>query len=196
MYDNNFIHPTAIIHPSVTMGAGNHIGPFCVIAGNVHIGNSNRFEAYCSIGTPPEHRQFWDCQTDFGVNIGSGCIFREFITINAGTERNTKLLDNVIMLRGSHVGHDAVIGDRVNLSCNALIGGHTVIENDANIGLGAIIHQRQVIAEGCMIGMGGVVTKGLKTRPYYTYVGNPAREMGENTKHPNYLIYMKQFPGE
>lgn len=194
---SNFIHPTAIIGPGVTMGEDNYIGPYCYITGKTSIGNGNRFEAYCSVGTPPEHKDFWNTGKAFsGVNIGNRNTFREFITINAGTEANTEIFEKVIMLRGSHVGHDAAIGSEVTLSCNVLIGGHVIICAYANIGLGAIIHQRQFIAVGCMIGMGSVVTKGLKTTPYKTYVGNPARLLGENSKHPNYTIYMQQFAGE
>lgn len=179
------------------MGDGNWVGPHCLITGNTRIGNGNRFEAFCSIGTPPEHKKYWhDMENPWGVTIGSKGHFREFITINAGTSDNTLVLDRVIMLKGAHVGHDATIGDDVTLSCNALIGGHCVIGKGTNVGLGALIHQHQEISEGCMIGMGAVVTKTLMTQCYKTYVGNPARLLGDNDKHPNYTIFMKQMHGE
>jgi UDP-N-acetylglucosamine acyltransferase len=63
-----------------------------------------------------------------------------------------------------------------------------------NCGLNSVVHQRQEIKEGCMIGMGGVVTKKLTTEPYKTYVGNPAKLLGDNTKHPGYTQFMKEWP--
>lgn len=192
----NFIHPTAIIGEKVILGDNNFIGPFCYMIGEVVIGGGNRFEAYCSIGTAPEHKAFWKGAYK-GVRIGNGCTIREYVTINGGTEEETRIGSHVICLRGTHIGHDATIGDNVTLSCNVLIGGHTIVARYANIGLGAIIHQRQLIAEGCMIGMGAIVTKKLLTEPYKTYVGNPARLLGDNIKNPHYgeyTINMKDNP--
>ena len=56
----NDIHPTAVIEDCVEMGEDNYIGPFCYFTGKVEIGNNNRFEAYCSIGSRAEHTEYWD----------------------------------------------------------------------------------------------------------------------------------------
>lgn len=191
----NIIHPLACIGPDVAIGTDNYIGPYCLITGNVKIANGNRFEGFCSIGTPPEHREYWNKEHG-GVVIGSNCVIREYVTINAGTAENTLVEDVVTILRGAHIGHDAWIHKGATISCNVLVGGHVDVDEYANLGLGCIIHQCQDIAVGCMIGMGAVVTKGLKMKPYKTYVGNPARLLGDNTKHPHYTVYMQQFPGE
>jgi len=196
MYDDNYIHPSAIIDRNVKLGSGNHIGPFCVITGKTVIGNCNRFEGFCSIGTPPEHREYWAGKYDGGVKIGDNCTIREYVTINSGTKQDTIVGDDVVILRGAHVGHDAIVLSKATISCNVLIGGHATVGAHANLGLGCIIHQNQTIARGCMIGMGAVVTKKLITEPFKTYVGNPARLLGDNTKHPNYTIFMQQYPGE
>lgn len=191
----NYIHPLACIGQGVTMGWNNYIGPYCLIEGETRIGDGNRFEAYCSIGTAPEHKDYWGKWHGY-VIIQNRVTVREYVTINAGTHENTLVCDDVVILRGAHVGHDAWIEKGATISCNALIGGHAKIGQYANLGLGCIIHQHQLIEQGGMIGMGAVVTKTLKTKPYYTYVGNPARELGPNTKHPNYTIFMKQMEGE
>lgn len=191
----NFIHPTAIVGTLVKMGDGNYIGPYCYITGETWLGDDNRFEAYCSIGTPPEHRDFWGKENG-GVIMGSNNVVREFVTINAGTNHVTFIGSNCVLLRGSHIGHDATIHNGANISCNVLVGGHATIGRWANLGLGCIIHQWHTIDEGCMIGMGAVVTKKLVTAPYKTYVGNPARLLGENTGHPKYSEWldMKEHP--
>jgi len=179
MQNSNYIHPTAIIDPGVIVGKNNYIGPYCYITGNTIIGDNNRFEAYCSIGTPAEHRDHFTKST-FSVIIGNNCTIREFVTINSGTIRNTILYDNITMLRNSHVGHDSIIENKVNLSCNVLIGGHSYIMEGANLGLGSMCHQFSIIGAYAMIGMGGIVVKSSEVHPGEIYVGNPIKFLKEN----------------
>jgi UDP-N-acetylglucosamine acyltransferase len=166
----NFIHPTAVIGPNVVMGNDNYIGPFCII------------------GYPAEHKDFWGNPVG-QVIIGNNNKFTGHVTVDAGTDGTTVIGNDNWFLKHSHVGHDAIITSRVTVSCGAKIGGHACLYGGVNIGLNAVIHQRQRIREGCMIGMGAVVTKGLITEPYKTYAGNPAKLIGENTKHPDYPEY-------
>lgn len=177
--NNNFIHPTAIIDENVKLGENNYIGPYCLITGDTIIGNNNRFEAYCSVGTPPEHRDHFK-GSDYGVIIGDNNIFREFTTVNSGTVKDTVLKNNIVMLRNSHIGHDSVVEDKVNLSCNVLIGGHSYVMEGANMGLGSMCHQFSVIGAYSMIGMGGIVVKSSEIHPGEIYVGNPVKFLKEN----------------
>jgi UDP-N-acetylglucosamine acyltransferase len=177
---NNFIHPSAILGTNVVLGKNNYIGANCYIVGDVVIGDNNHFEAFCSIGTFPEHRSFFDKKKMVGVQIGDGNVFREFITINSGCYKPTKIGNKVWMLRGSHVGHDSEIEDSTTLSCNVLIGGHSLVGYGVNFGLGAICHQFSVIGSGSMIGMGAIVTKKSIIEPFKTYVGNPCKYIKEN----------------
>lgn len=172
---NNYIHRTAIIE-NVEMGYGNHIGPYCVIK-NCHMGDGNTFEAFCSIGTPPEHKTATDC---LPVIIGSDNVFKEFITINCGTERETIIGNGVWMLTKSHVGHDAIIHDNVTISCYGCVGGHSEIWDYANLGLHSVVHQNVIVPPGVMLGMGGVVSKGNILQPFYKFVGVPVKPLIEN----------------
>ena len=160
-YKDNYIHPTAVIGPNVTMGKGNYIGPFCII------------------GYPAEHRAYWGKENK-GVNIGNNCVITGHVTIDSGTEACTWIGDNVWMLKHSHVGHDATIADKVTISCGAKVGGHALIGASTNIGLNACIHQWCDVPEGCMIGMNAAVTKKLEMKPYRKYAGVPAKDIGEN----------------
>ena len=180
MFLENEIHETVIIGADVIIGRGNYIGPYSVITGNTVIGDNNRFESHVSIGTPPEHRNHFE-DPGAGVIIGNGCVIREFVTINSGTEVPTTLGNGVVMLRGSHVGHDCQVGDWVNLSCNVMLGGHSDVGEGANFGLGSMCHQHSVIGGYAMIGMGSVVTKNCAIQPGNTYVGTPARFLSANT---------------
>lgn len=182
----NNIHPTAIIGPNVVLGDNNYIGPYCII------------------GMPAEHKKYWPkadpCyrsgidEREIGkVIIGDNNVITGHVTIDAGTEGITKIGSNCYLLKHSHVGHDAHIGDYVTISCGAKVGGHATVQESCNLGLNAVIHQQQNIQRGCMLGMGAVVTKSLKTEPYKIYVGNPAKLLGDNSKHPNYTEQYKEL---
>ena len=157
----NHIHPTAIVYDNVELGDNIFIGPYCII------------------GAPAEFKKYWDKEPG-KVKIGDGCVLTGHVTIDAGTEDITTVGEGVWMLKHSHVGHDAWIGNNATISCGAKIGGHTIVRANCNIGLNAVIHQRQEIAPSCMIGMGAVVTKKLITEPFQKYAGNPAKWIGEN----------------
>lgn len=187
-YTRNVIHPTAIIGKDVVLGSGNYIGAFCQIVGKTVIGDNNHFEAYCSIGTEPEHKEYFG-KENMGVYIGNKNHIREFTTINAGCEIRTMLQNNITMLRGSHIGHDSVISDDCTISCNVLVGGHSYVGKGANIGLGAILHQYSQIGAYSMIGMGAIVTKKVKVQSFGMYVGNPAKYIKENDYQKKKFTY-------
>lgn len=171
------IHWTAQIGPRVKIGENVTIGPFCII------------------GFPPELKGREN--EDQGVIIGPGTVITGHVTIDSGADSPTCIGKDCYIMKGAHVGHDAMIGDDVTLSCHSIVGGHCIIEDGVNLGLGAIIHQRQRIAACCMIGMGAVVPKNLKTEPFKTYAGVPAKLLGDNTKHPKwgeYTINQKEWP--
>ena len=174
----NTIHPTAIIDDCVVMGDNNYIGPYCYFTGGAKIGSNNRFEAFCSIGTRPEHEKFW--HKDGELIIGDNNIFRDYITINAGTKRLTSVGNDSIMLRGSHIAHDCIVEDGVTLSVLAVILGHVHVMKGSNCGSGCLIHQHQVVGSYSMIGMGCVVPKKIRLEPGQTWVGNPARRLKTN----------------
>jgi UDP-N-acetylglucosamine acyltransferase len=174
------VHPTAIVGPKVSLADDVIVGPYAVISGITYIGKGTRISAHAVIGTAAEKHGYFDF-TKGSVVIGENCVIREGVTINAGTFRCTTLGDNVVMLRGSHVGHDVWINDNVTLSCNVLVGGESEVHEGANLGLGAIVHQRSIVGSWSMLGMSTVVTKKTPIEPFKKYVGVPARCIGENT---------------
>ena len=158
--EGTYIHPSAVIGENVTIGKGCYIGPFCLI------------------GFPAEWKGHE--HEDMGVIICDGARLTGHVTVDAGVINRTVIGNNSYLMKHSHVGHDAVIGGCVTISCGVKVGGCCNVQYKANIGLNAVIHQKQNIAEGCMIGMGSVITRKLITEPYRKYAGNPARDIGEN----------------
>ena len=175
----NFIHPTAYVDVMVKLGDNNYIGPFCHLTGELTVGDNNRFEGHCSVGTRPEHMEYW--HKNGAATIGNDNVFREFITIHSGTNEITEIHNNIIMLRGAHVAHDCIIEDGVTLSVNSVMLGHVHVMKESNCGTGCLIHQHQVIGAWSMIGMGAVVPKKIKVEPGKVWVGNPAKILRDNT---------------
>jgi len=155
------IHPTAIIYPNTEIGANTIIGPYCII------------------GAPPEHRAIYPSKGK-GVKIGQNCVLHGHCTVDAGTERKTFISNRVWLMKGAHVGHDAIIGDDSTLACRSLIGGHTEIASYCNIGLGAAIHQRVKVPAGVMLGMNSTITKTTPLKAFHKYAGSPAKSLGFN----------------
>jgi UDP-N-acetylglucosamine acyltransferase len=134
----------------------------------------------CIIGYPAEWKgKEHLCQ---GVHIKAGTRITGLVTIDSGVERITTIGKDCYLMKHSHVGHDALIGDGVTVSCGAKIGGHCIIGQGTNIGLNATIHQQVVIPYGCMIGAGCFVGKKTELSPNRKYAGVPAKDIGSNIR--------------
>ena len=178
-YLSNVIHPTAVIDDDVELGEDNYIGPFCYLTGYLTIGDNNRFESHCSVGTRPEHTDHW--HKDGRTIIGDDGTFREHVSIHAATTDGlTRIGNGVIILNKAYVAHDCIIEDGATLSCGVQIGGHVHVMRDSNLGMGAAIHQYQVIGSWSMIGMGCIIPKKTLITPGQTWVGNPVKRLKTN----------------
>lgn len=177
----NTIHSSAIIDGDVSLGYSNFIGPHCYLTGKIIIGNNNRFEAYCSIGTKPEHKSVFKENVYKGLVIGDRNVFREFTTVNCGFSDDTFIGDDCIFLRGSHVGHCTSLGNHVAVHCNVILGGHSIVGEGAYLGLGSILNPRCTIPPYTVIGSNSLVIEKSHLRPFYKYAGSPVREIGYNS---------------
>lgn len=153
------IHPTAIVHPqaqldpTVEVGpyavieAGVVMGPRCVVGPHVHltgravIGADNRFHAGAVIGDAPQDLKYHDAPTR--LRIGDRNRFREHVTVHRSNrlEEDTVIGSDNFLMAHCHVGHNAVIGDRVVLANGALVGGHAVVQDRAFISGNCMVHQ-------------------------------------------------------
>ncbi len=176
----NNISTSAVVHPNVVMGKGNIIMEGAIIRDGVEMGDNNFVGPYCIIGDDAEKKGWFGKPGK--VCIGDNNRFTKQVTIDRGTEKETIICNNIIMLKNAHVGHDAKIKDGVILSCNVLIGGHTVVGNNTNFGLGSVAHQRLIIPNSCMIGMNSTITKKTLMEPGKKYVGSPAKCIGDNVR--------------
>ena len=187
------IHPTAIISKEVKLGSNVKIGPYVYIDGNVSIGDNteisasssitgntsigknNRIFSFCSIGSIPQDLKF-SGEESF-VKIGDSNTFREFCTINSGTEGggyNTIIGNKSLFMTAVHIAHDCIVGNKVIMANQATLGGHVIVEDNAVIGLSMI---------------GGMSAVENDVFPFALAIGNRAKITGLNLiglKRANY----------
>ena len=76
----------SIIGPRVKIGPASVIGPHVVITGRTSLGARNRVFQFASIGEVPQDRKYGGEPTT--TTIGDDNVFREFVTIHAGTAQD------------------------------------------------------------------------------------------------------------
>lgn len=99
-----------------------------------------------------------------------------FVTIDAGTEKHTRVGCRTFLMKHVHIGHDAWIGDDCELAPGVVICGFAIIGERVKIGVNACVLPYVTIGCGAVIGAGAVVTS--EVPPHQCYVGNPARLIG------------------
>ncbi len=168
------IHPTAIIDSDTTIAKNVKIGPYCVVgpdvtldegvvlvshvclSGVTKIGARTRIGPFSSLGGAPQSTQYKGEKTV--LIVGTDCDIREHVTISTGTMSGggqTIIGDRVLIMVGSHIGHDCIVGDDVTFANYAILGGHCIIGDRVVLGALAGCHQFTRIGEGAMVG--GVV---------------------------------------
>lgn len=198
MTSSVFVHPTAIVDPAAQLGAGVHIGPYCIVGGQVKLHDHVRLVAhvyldgitavgagteiypFASIGAPPQDKKYHGEASE--LVIGRNNRIREHVTMNPGTEGGgmvTRVGDDCLFMVAAHVAHDCLIGNQVILANNATLAGHVTVGDYAIIGGLSAVHQFVRIGAHAMIGgMSGVENDVI---PYGTVKGERAHLAGLNT---------------
>jgi UDP-N-acetylglucosamine acyltransferase len=183
------IHPTAIIHPKAQIGPDCEIGPYCVIGehvvlgprcsllshvtidGHTTLGAENEIYPFASLGHRSQDLK-WKGGTTY-LDIGDKNTIRECVTIHCATGDGERTIigSNNAILAGSHVGHNAVLGNRIIVSMSGL-AGHVTIEDFAVVGGHSAVHQFCRI--GTMSMIGGCSRIAQDVPPYMMVEGNPS----------------------
>lgn len=192
-----FIHPSSVVEPGATLGAGVRIGPFClvgsevtlgdgcellshvVVAGRTTIGPRAKIFPFASIGHQPQDLKF--AGEPSTLTIGSDCMIREGVTMNPGTAGGghaTTIGDRCVFLANAHVAHDCHVGNNVIMSNSILLAGHCKIGDFAILGGGAGIHQ--FVRIGAHAFVGGLSAIENDVIPYGMALGNRASLAGLN----------------
>ncbi len=177
--DSVKIGPLSVVGPNVTLGEDVVLHSHVVVEGHTTIGARTQIFPFASIGHQPQDLKFGGEKTT--VEIGTDTIIREHVTINPGTVggyKQTLVGNNCMLMVGSHVAHDCIVGDRVILVNNATLGGHVEIGENTIVGGLAAIHQFVRVGRDVMIGgMSGVENDVI---PYGMVTGDRASLNGLN----------------
>lgn len=192
-----WIHPTAVVHrgaelddgvrveagatvgPAVRLGRGTWIGPGAVVAGRTELGANNRVFPSAAIGLPPQDLKYRGEPSR--VIVGDDNTFREFVTVNPGTEgggMETRIGNGCLFMVHSHVGHDCRVGNQVVLANAVALAGHVSVDDHAIVGGLAGVHQFARIGESALCAAGAMVS--LDVPPFCTVAGDRARLHGLN----------------
>jgi len=164
----------------VRIGANCKIGASAVIEGHTTIGDHNEIFPYASIGLAPQDLKYKGEPTR--MEIGSGNIFREFVTLHRGTSGGggvTTIGNRNLFMNYVHVAHDCHVGNQTIFGPHATLGGHVTIADFVNVSAGSAVHQFCRVGAYAFIGGYSVITK--DALPYGRTVGaRPARVFGLN----------------
>lgn len=130
------------------------------------------------VGQPPESRDYRHVTEGFTPEIAATATLEAFVTVDAGVERPTSVGDRSWLMKKVHVGHDAVIGDNVEIAPLTSVGGYVEIGDGVKVGQGAVFKPRVKVGDGAVIGAGAVVVKDVPAGE--TWAGNPARRLKPN----------------
>lgn len=175
------IGPYAIIDGNVTIGPNVVIGNHCVITGNTKIGAGCQFFTGAVIGSAPQDKKHVSAKNSF-LTVGDNNIFREYVTVNSGTEEgggNTTIGDRNLFMAYSHVAHDCKIGSDCVVANVGHLAGHVVLEDRVIIGGLSGVHQ--FVRIGRMSIVGGCSKVVQDVPPYSVCDGDPSKVFGVNT---------------
>ncbi len=136
------IGPFAVIEGAARIDDGCSIQAHAIIGAHVVMGKNNVIGYGAIIGADPQDASFKSI-TQSHVRIGEGNKIREYCTIHRGTMEGsaTVIGDQNFLMAGTHVAHNARVGNNVVIANNVLLGGHAVIEDRVFIGGGCGVHQ-------------------------------------------------------
>ena len=172
------LHPTAIVDAKAKIPPSCQIGPYCVIGGQVELGEGchlvshvamegptrigagNTFFPFSSIGLGPQDISYRGEPTR--LEIGDHNEIREFVTINRGTMKGgevTRIGDHNLIMAYTHIAHDCQIGSHIIMANAATLGGHVTVEDWASVGALCPVHHFVRIGTHSIIGGGTTVTR-------------------------------------
>ena len=167
------VGPYTVIEDGVRIGAGTWIGPHAVIKGPTTIGAGNKIFQFASIGDAPQDLKYKGEPTR--LEIGDRNVFREFTTMNRGTEHGggvTKIGSDNLFMAYTHVAHDCRVGNRCVMANYATLAGHVELGDWVIMGGYSGTHQFTKVGAHAFIGNNAAVTRDVP--PYVMAVGTPA----------------------
>ena len=178
--DDVVVGPFVTIDGHVTVGPGTVVKTGTVLTGHTTIGARNAIGPYAVIGTGPQDIGYKEEATR--VLIGDDNVFREYVTINAGSTKQdweTRVGSRNFIMAYCHVAHDCELGSDIVMANSVGFSGHCKIEDKVWFGGMAGLHQFVTIGTHAFIGGASRIVHDCP--PYMITEGNPAKVRGVNT---------------
>jgi len=172
------IGPYAVIGDNVKIGAACVIDSFAQVLGYTEIGKNCHIFPYAVVGNIPQDLKYKN-ERSFLI-IGDNNRIREFVTINPGTDKDTKTIigNNNLIMAYSHVAHDCRVGDGNIFANSATLAGYVEIGNKVLIGGLVAVHQFCRLGDSSTVGGCSKVVQDVP--PYSMCDGHPAMVWGIN----------------
>ena len=192
------VHPSSVIEDGAVLHDGVTIGPFCHIGPNAEVGSGTQLISHASVigntrvgknCTLHPHAVLGGlpqviglaAHPDSRLEIGDGCVFREYATAHSGIPKFgglTKVGTNCYIMIGAHIAHDCQIGNNVVMANNVSLAGHIEVGDNVWFGGLSAVHQFSRIGRNAFIGGGAIVVEDVI--PFGSVVGNHAKLAGLN----------------
>lgn len=147
------IHATAVVSSNAKIAESAQIGPFCVISGDVVIGEDTVVESHARIGSNYGNvsigaRNLIQCGAVLGgpaqdysyesgrtaLVIGDDNRIGEYVSISLGTQKGggvTRVGDHNFIMAYVHLGHDCQLSDHIVITNGTQLAGHITVEHHA-----------------------------------------------------------------
>jgi UDP-N-acetylglucosamine acyltransferase len=167
------VGPYVVIEDGVRIGADSRLGPHCYVARGTTLGARNWLTAHVSVGTGPQDVKYGGVESR--LEIGDDNVIREFVSLNRGTPKEelvTRIGNRNMLMAGSHVGHDCVIGNNCILVNCVLIAGHVHVGDNVVLSGFAGVNQFTTIGRCSYVGAASRVVQDVP--PFVKVAGDPA----------------------
>lgn len=168
----------AVIEADVEVGSGSRIAPHVVLCAGTRLGRDVHVGAGSVLGAMPQDFKFEGGKSH--VEIGEGTVLHQYVTVHRCVAPGgvTRVGAGCVLMVGSHVAHECVLGDGVIMANGVMLGGHSVIGAGAFLSGNVVVHQFCQVGELVMVGGGSAVRQDLV--PFSLADGHPARPVGLN----------------
>jgi UDP-N-acetylglucosamine acyltransferase len=191
------VHSTAFVDPRARLGREVTVGPFCVVGERVLLGDGVHLMAhvtvegptaigarvvvhpFAALGGAPQDRSHQGEPTE--LVVGEETVIREHVTIHRGTKKDrgrTSIGARCLIMVGTHVAHDAIVGDDCILANACQLAGHVVLEDGVVLGGAAALAPFVRVGRIAFIAAGARVEHDVP--PFHIAQGDRARVRGLN----------------
>jgi len=136
--DSALVHPTSVVSLDAILGAGVHVGPFCVIHPKVTVGDGSFVDSHTVLGAPTA--DFYPDPSEYDpqpCNIGPGAVIRSHSVVYAGAEIGPAF----------ECGHHVSIREGTRIAEGVRVGTYSDLQGNLSIGRYVRIHSNVFVCQ-------------------------------------------------